>query len=174
MINRREFLKGMVGTGISSIMPAPFLLGLTLHSKDKKLSAAPVVYEEVTKGRRICYLADNMELYMKIYRCASEIDCEIFSLRPYSADMMSLNGFIYIIDRNVVGKEWWDNYVRCCNKYHWVEPCLVVDNIKDMAMPHANYVEQFDLNDPSSINSILYIIKEARVQNVLMKSSRLQ
>jgi hypothetical protein len=173
MINRREFLKGMIGAGISGIIPAPFLSDRTFNAEDRKQPPAPVEYEEVPKGRRIYYLADNMELYMKIYRCASGIDCEIFHLNPYSADMMSLNGFIYIIDRNLVGKEWWGHYVRCCNKYNWIEPCLIVDNVKDMKMPQSNYVEQFDLNDPSSISSILYIIKEARVQNVLRKSSGL-
>ena len=172
MINRRKFLEGVIGSGISSLVPYPFLSGMTLHTDDKKQSPASFEYEQVPKGRRIYYLADNMELYMKIYRCASEIDCEIFSLRPYSADMMSLNGFIYIIDRNLVGKEWWDHYVRCCNKHNLLEPCLIIDDMKDMEMPQSNYVEQFDLNDPSSISSILYIIKEARVQNILSKSWR--
>lgn len=167
MINRRDFLKGIIGTGVSSIMPAPFLSGMTLHPNDKKQADTPVDYEQVPKERRIYYLADNIELYMKIYRCASGIDCEIFSLRPFFVDGLSLNGFIYIIDRNFVGREWWDHYVQFCNRHHWIEPCLIIDDMKDMAMPQSNYVEQFDLNDPSSISSILYIIREARVQNIL-------
>ena len=166
MINRREFLKGMIGAGISGIMPAPFLSGMTLHPDDRKQSSASVEYEEMPKGKRIYYLADNMELYVRIYRCASEIGCEIFSLNPYSQDGKSLNGFIYIIDRTVVGKEWWEHYLQCCNRHNWLEPCLIIDDMKDMAMPQSNYVEQFDLNDPSSINAILFIIKEARAQNI--------
>jgi len=169
MINRRNFLKGMIGSGVLGLMPASFLSGMNLKTDDKIQPAESVQYEQIPKERRIYYYGENIEFYLKLYRCASEIDCEIFSLRPYSADMMSLNGFIYIIDRNFVGREWWDHYVRCCNKYNWLEPCLVVDNIKDMEMPKSNYVKQFDLNDPSSINSILYIIKEVRVQNVFRR-----
>jgi len=166
MINRREFLKGMIGAGISGIIPAPFLSDRTFNAEDRKQSPASVECEQVPKGRRIYYLADNMELYVRIYRCASEINCEIFFLNPYSADRMSLNGFIYIVDRNVVGREWWDHYVQCCNRHHWIEPCLIIDDVKDMAMPQSNYVEQFDFNDPSSISAILFIIKEARAQNI--------
>jgi hypothetical protein len=166
MINRRDFLKSMIGTGISSIMPTHILAGITLHPDDRKQSAASVEYEQMPKGRRIYYSANNMELYMKIYRCASGIDCEIFSINPYAVDMMSLNGFIYIIDRNFSGIEWWNHYVRCCNKYNWLEPFLVIDNVKDMEMPKSNYVRQFDLNDPSSISLMLYIIKEALAQTI--------
>jgi hypothetical protein len=163
MMNRREFLKGVIGSGIYSIMAAPFLSGIALSADS---------CDQMPKARRIYYLADNMELFVRIYWCASEIDCEIFSLNPYAPDGMSLNGFIYIIDRNFVGREWWDHYVQCCNRHHWIEPCLIIDDMKDMAMPQSKYVEQFDLNDPSSISSILYIIKEARVQNILSKSWR--
>lgn len=169
MINRRNFLKGMIGSGVLGLMPAPFLSGMTLRTDDKSQPTESVQYEQIPKERRIYYLGENTEFYLKLYRCVLEIDCEIFSLRPYSADMMSLNGFIYIIDRNFVGRKWWDHYVRCCNKYNWNEPCLIIDNIKDMEMPKSNYIKQFDLNDPSSISSILYIIKEARAQNVFRR-----
>jgi len=167
MIKRRDFMKGIIGAGISGILPATFLSDRTFNDRDRKQPPISVKCEQVPKERRIYYLADNIELYMQIYRSALSIGCEIFSLNPYSADGISLNGFIYIIDRNFVGKEWWDHHVRCCDKYGWREPCLLIDNIKNMDVLQSTYVEQFDLNDPSSINSIIYIIKEARVQNIL-------
>lgn len=171
MINRREFLKAMVGTGISSVMPAPLLFDKTFNAEDRKQLPASVECEEIPKENRIYYLADNIELYMKIYRAALSMGCEIFSLQPYSADGMSLNGFIYIIDRNYVGKEWWDHHVRCRDKYGWREPCLLIDAIKDMNMPTSTYAEQFDVNGPPSINSMINSIKEARAQNILCSQS---
>lgn len=167
MIERRDFMKDIIGVGLAGILPVTFLYDRTFNVRDRKQPPMSAECGQVPKERRIYYLADNIDLYMQIYWSTLSIGCEIFSLSPYSADGSSLNGFVYIIDRNYVGKEWWDHHIRCCDKYGWHEPCLLIDTIKDMDMPKSTYVEQFDVNDPSSINSMIYIIQEARVQNIL-------
>jgi hypothetical protein len=167
MIKRRDFMKGMIGVGLLGILPAPFLSDRPFNDRDRIQTPMSAECGQVPKGRRIYYLADNIYLYVQIHRSILSLECEIFSLSPYSADGSSLSGFVYIIDRIFVGKEWWNHHIRCCDKYGWREPCLLIDTTKDTDMPKSTYAEQFDVNDPSSISSMIYIIKEARIHNIL-------
>lgn len=173
MVNRRHFLKNLVG---SIILMNADPLSLFAGNNDLKSHEANVIetpHIEIPRDRRIFCQVENQQLETEIEKCAQDIGCEVLYGEPFSPDLLALGGFIHILDRNLVGRLWWYQYISICSEDEWDEPCLIVDNIKDMDIPKSNYVKQFDLNDPSSISSILYIIKEARLQYVLMKSSRL-
>lgn len=170
MINRREFLKGLIINSFFNFMPGPLIANIKFHTDRKVESPQSVEPKERPRDKRIFCQVENEPVEIEIERCAKDIGCEVLYGEPFSPDILALGGFIYIIDRNFVGRDWWEIYVRSCDDYHCDEPCLIVDNIEDMELPKSNYVAQFDLSDPASITSILHAVTEARVLNVFKNS----
>lgn len=114
-----------------------------------------------------CQLGD-CDFTLSITKLAREKGCEIFVTEPFSTDILNLDGFIYILDRNYTGRAIWEEYVTCCDKYELKEPRLIVDTILDWELlktiynhrgEKLNYIRQFDLQDPNSVRVILKIIK---------------
>ena len=169
-MNRRQFLKGILGSAVlaGSASP-PVAASIQSHNPLTIPSLKRIKPGERLCDRRIFCQFDNQELETEIERCATEIGCEVLYGEPFSLDILILGAFIYIIDRNLVGKDIWEEYARFCDEGKWDEPCLIVDNIKDMSYPKLSYVLQCDLNDPASITSILYVIKESKIQNLLKR-----
>lgn len=153
MLNRRDFLTGFVGTGITlgiTNLDAATSIASLCDTSSKPLS---VQINPMRKKRIFCQF-DNQILEATAKKCAKGVYWEVLYGEPFSPDIVILNGFINIIDRNLVGKKWWDEYVRCLNEYGWDELCLIVDNNKGWALPQKQCVLQYDLDDPASIREI--------------------
>ena len=159
MINRRTFLKGVIGT---SIIPA------SLFSKTNIANSQYEILRHLysPRDRRIFCQFEHQELETEIEKCAQKIGCEVLYGEPFSPDILALGGLIFILDRNLVGIDMWEEYVGMCDEFKWDEPCLIVDIIEEWPLPKSNYVSIFDLNDPASVTSIIYVIKEAKIQNI--------
>jgi hypothetical protein len=168
VMNRREFIKSLIGTGVYSILPASLSQGLQYD--DKGSDFASLLNEltvESSREKRIFCQIEHMSLESEIEECAQQIGCEILYGAPFSPDLLALGGFIYILDRNFVGKFWWNEFVLLCDEYKWKEPCILVDTIKDLKTPKTNLVRQIDITDALSTENILHVIKETRAQNII-------
>ncbi len=170
MMNRRQFLKGILGTAVltNTVFPP---VNASMQLLDPLIILSPKLIKpgERLRDRRIFCQFNHQELETEIERCAPEIGCEVLYGEPFSVDILILGAFIYIIDRNLMDRDIWEEYIRHCDEGRWDDPCLVVDSVKDMSFPKSSYVSQFNLDDPASITSILYVIKEARIQNLLKR-----
>jgi hypothetical protein len=164
VVKRREFIKGLIGTGLYSVLPASLSQGL--QDENKGPISASQLSERPSEKRIFCQI-EHASLESEIEDCARQIGCEVLHGEPFSPDILALGGFIYILDRNLVGRFWWDEYVSICNEYEWQEPCIMVDNIKELKAPESNIVIQIDLTDASSMEKILHVIKETRAQNIM-------
>ena len=137
-MNRREFLKGIIGSGLYSVIPE----SLDRYLQDSDICSVPLSQSNIPKERprdmRIFCQVENQKLETEIENCAQEIGCEVIYGEPFSPDLLALGGFIYILDRNVVGRFWWDQYISICNEYEWHEPCILVDTMKNKKLPKSN------------------------------------
>jgi hypothetical protein len=168
VMNRREFIKSLIGTGLYSILPASLSQGLQYDDKGSDFaSLSNKLTAESPREKRIFCQIEHMSLESDIEECAQQIGCEILYGEPFSPDLLALGGFIYILDRNFVGKFWWNEFVSMCDEYKWKEPCILVDTIQTLNQPKSNFIMQVNLADTVSITPILYVIKETRVQNMM-------
>ena len=68
-----------------------------------------------------------------------------------------------IIDRDIVGHDLWREYVEIfdpCGCYD--TPIFIIDNNKDLPIPKFKYVYQFDLDNKTTIPTIMKTIKQMR------------
>lgn len=158
MINRRIFLKSLMNSSILG-MVAPSLIGGMGLKDILKLQSPEFVYSNrMPEERRIFCMFDNKELEEEIKKCAKEIDHEIIYGEPFSPDILVLSGFFNVIDRNLVGRDMWEEYVSCCNEFGWTGLCCIIDNIRDLNLPESMYVIYCEMDIPNEISSIIEIM----------------
>jgi hypothetical protein len=68
-----------------------------------------------------------------------------------------------VVDRNLLGRNLWHQYVQFCDETADDAPCLIVDGIKGWGYPRIKCVRQFDPNRKESVESILGIIRTMRL-----------
>jgi hypothetical protein len=166
LMNRREFIKGLIGTGLYNVLPASLSQGLQYEYKGS--TSASQLSERPREKRIFCQI-EHTSLESEIEDCARQIGCEVLHGEPFSPDILALGGFIYILDRKLVGKFWWDEYVSIYKQFKWSEPCILVDTIQNLKLPKSPCVIQIDLTDASSTEKILQAIKAMRAQNIVMR-----
>jgi hypothetical protein len=162
MVNRRDFIKGIAGlTAASAFYPALNPDTLIAAINDNGLSCE--VIKEPDKAfipkRIFCQFEDD-NLSAAITKLAEEINCEVIDGAPFSSDMLAFSGFVNLIDRNLIDREMWQEYVRWYDEFRSDETCIIVDNmVLDMPMPVSRYMPTFDLNNPYTIPAIITTIK---------------
>ena len=161
MVDRREFLKSLIGASFFSFIPAPFMNTINLYNDETLPSSELIISKEGPRNRRIFCLFDNPELEAEIERCAEEIGCEVLHGEPCSPDILVLGGFVNIVDRKLVGEDYWELYTGFHDEYGWDDSCFIVDNSENMIFPKSLRFVHFDLNDPISIRTIVISIKVA-------------
>ena len=164
IMNRRKFLKSLIGACFYSVIPVSFSTYLQGRDIYPILLSHSYIPKERERHMRIFCQVENQKLETEIEKCAKEIGCEVLYGEPFSPDLVALGGFIYILDRNIVGELWWEEYVSMCDDYRWDEPCILVDTMTNLTVPRSNVVMQFDLTNNLSLYQILYIIKETRLK----------
>jgi hypothetical protein len=168
MVNRRHFLKNLIGSiFLMNADPLSLFAGNNeLKSHEANVIETPHI--EIPRDRRIFCQVENSSLEKEIEQCADFIGCEVIYGEPFSPDLLVTGAFIFVLDRNYVGQDWWDAYVSFCNEFKWNEPCLIVDAINNMVLPNSNYVARFYPGNPTSIASLLNVIKEVMANNTPM------
>ena len=77
-------------------------------------------------------------------------------------DIHAVGAFIQIVDRHLLGKDLWDEYVQFSNECYDDCPCVLVDNIRNWKLPTTKYILQYDLANKDTIPSIIRLIWEMR------------
>src|SRR3990170_6032655 len=93
VVDRREFLKSVIGASFFSFIPAPFINTINLDNDETLPSPELIISKESPRNRRIFCLFDHPELEAEIERCAEEIGCEVLHGEPCSPDILVLGGF---------------------------------------------------------------------------------
>jgi PAS domain-containing protein len=165
MVNRRDFIKGIAGlTAASAFYPVLNPDTLLAAIDDNGLSCE--VIREPDKAfipkRIFCQFEDD-NLRTAITKLAEDMNCEVIDGAPFSTDMLALSGFVNLIDRNIIDKEMWQEYVQWYDEFRRDETCIIVDNILlGMPMPVSRYMPVFDLNNPYAVPAIITTIKALR------------
>lgn len=165
MLDRRDFIKGIAGLTAASAF-YPVLDPDTLISAIDVNGLSCEVIKETDKAfipKTIFCQFENQKLDAAIAKCAEEINCEVIEGTPFTPDMLALSGFVNIIDRNLIGREMWQEYVQWYDEFRRDETCIIVDNIiLDMPMPVSRYMPVFDLNNPYAVPAIITTIKSLK------------
>jgi hypothetical protein len=163
MIDRRNFLKTFLGSMMLINTNPRRLFARDIPPDSHAVTLTQTIHTENHKDRRIFCQIENYKLEFEIERCAADFGCDVHYGEPFSPDLLVAQCFIYILDRNYVGQDYWEWYVGFCDEFNEQEPCLLVDTISDMALPKSNYTAQFNPDDPASITSLLNTIIEVRI-----------
>lgn len=165
MLDRRDFIKGIAGlTAASAFYPVldPDTLISAIDNNSLSCEVIKEPYKAFTPKTIFCQLKDQ-KLEAAITKLAEEINCEIIDGSPFSTDMLALSGFfVNIIDRNLIDREMWQEYIQWYDEFRRDETCIIVDNILDMPMPVSRYMPVFDLNNPYAVPAIITTIKSLK------------
>lgn len=165
MVNRRNFIKGIAGLTAASALSAVLDPCAVIAAIDDKGLSCEVIREpsKAFLPKTIFCQFEDERLEAAIATCAEEINCEVINGAPFTTDMLSFSGFVNIIDRNLIDKEIWEEYVRWYDEFRRDETCIIVDNmLLDMPMPVSRYMPAFDLNNPYAVPAIITTIKALR------------
>ena len=161
MIDRRNFIKKTAFAGIAFGISNPLLSSAT----NKVNNSSNILRSNYTGFRwdkTIFCQFDNHELQKRVEKCAKEIDCKVYYGEPDSPDIIAVPYFVSIVDRDIVGRKWWVEYIEHCFCVDDKTPCIMVnrDNFDAMCeFPAGNYVYAY--YSPKT-NRILNMIKKIK------------
>lgn len=166
MESRRKFLKLTMGAlGYATILPStiPVLAANLIERKEEDHTVGPT-RSGIAWRRNIFCQFDHEGLKDAIEKCAIEKDCTIFYGTNGAPDIHACPAFVMIVDRNAVGFDLWKEYVEYSDMNGDDIPCFIIDNIRHLPLPKKKYVYQFDLNDETSIPTIVKTITEMKTE----------
>lgn len=158
MLKRRDFLKGAIGT--LAMLNVPVSLSWASTAKESGDSMDTEI--EPMWQRTILCQFDNPAIKEAVERLAKDTGCDIWHGRPGWPDIIVVPCFIAIVDRNLIGEEIWNDYLRFCAEVNDDTPCVIVDEIKHLGLPKSKDVSRVNTNDPASINAVKEIIIASR------------
>lgn len=154
MLKRREFLKGALGT--LAVLNIP--VALSWAATDEKSAGSKGTGVEPMWQRTILCQFDNSALKEAVEGVAKDISCDIWYGKSGWPDIFAIPCFITIVDRNLVGDEIWNEYLRFCEEVNDDTPCVIVDDMSHLGLPKNKDVSRINTNDPASINAVKQII----------------
>ena len=164
MLNRRDFIKNMAGLTAGSAFYPVLDPGALLSAIDENSLSIELINEPdkpFLPKTIFCQFRDE-KLRKAIVKCAEEINCEVINKVSISNDILSLGGFVNIIDRNLIDRDMWHEYVKWYDEFRRDETCIIVDNmLSDMPMP-SRYMPAFDLNNPYAVHAIVSTIRSLK------------
>jgi hypothetical protein len=116
----------------------------------------------ITWRRNIFCQFEHEVLKTAVEKCATDTDCTIFYGTSGDPDIHACPAFVMIVDRNIIGHDLWREKVEYDDSTNDDTPCFIVDNIKDLPYPKKKYVYQFDLNNETSIPTIITTITQMK------------
>ena len=111
---------------------------------------------------------NNKKLKSELEKWVIENDCELCWGVPRTPDIIAIPYFVSVIDRNVLGEESWEMYLRYHDndeddpEYWQTEVCIIVDDRKDMELPGYDQVLCFDLRYEESIRWVINAVDMAK------------
>jgi hypothetical protein len=187
MLKRRDFLKGAVGGVGAFCLFNPLSLaarqGISEHSGDSQNQEVGVLNPSYLETIVCCF--DNPKLKRMIEHLAKEINCDVryydygngwFAIEAWSS------GFIAIVDRNLIDRAAWDEYIMLCEEAEaWkpdpndeelqriledlpeANPVVVVDSLN---WPTNKYVCPINPKSRGAIDKIRQLIMKTKIQAV--------
>ncbi len=145
MLDRRDFIKGIAGLTAASAFYPVFDADTLISAIDDNGLSCEVIKEpdKAFIPNRIFCQFENQKLKAAIAKCAEEINCEVIVGAPFSTDVLAFSGFVNIIDRNLIEREMWQEYVQWYDEFRRDETCIIVDNILGMPLPVSRYMPAF-------------------------------
>jgi len=110
---------------------------------------------------------DNKKLKSELEKWVIENNCELCWGVPRTPDIIAIPYFVSVIDRNVLGEESWEMYLRYHDndeddpEYWQTEVCIIVDDKRDMELPRYDQVLCFDLRYEESITWVINAVDMA-------------
>lgn len=113
---------------------------------------------------------NDIKLMNEILEFADTIDCEVVEGKRNWSDIVTTPAFILIIDRNVIGQEYWDLYIESLDDTEIEIPCIVIDDNNLFQSPKISSIEYMlptKENIPKILDSIntAYIIAQEIFEN---------
>lgn len=153
-MKRREFLKGALGTLAVLNIPVP----LSWAATDEKTGDSMDTKIEPMWQRTILCQFDSPALKEAVEGLAKDTGCNIWHGKPGWPDIIAVPYFIAIVDRNLIGEEIWNEYLRFCEEVNDDTPCVIIDEMSHLGLPKNKDVSRINTNDPGSINAVKEII----------------
>jgi len=164
-MNRRVFIKALIATAIGAGLGDEKLSGSDDHSmvgaQDCDLRTSPLPW-----SRTIFCQSAQVPLRNALDDFARNNQCQVRFCDDDSPDIIAIGSFVHVVDRNLLGRDLWRQYVQFCDETADDAPCLIVDGIKGWGYPTTKCVRQFDPNREKSVESIIGII---RIMRLIMK-----
>ncbi len=85
------------------------------HSNDKPMWLSSI-YVQI----------DNPNLESHLFSLAKQLECEL--LTGDTSDIIAIPCFAIVVDRTVVGRKWWREYIEYRSLTNDKTPCIVIDN----------------------------------------------
>jgi len=88
---------------------------------------------------------NNPILVNKLEELAENLNCDLLVGDNDSPDIVALPHFIAIINRNVLGDEWWNYYLDYLKESGDKNPCIILDNDSEFVSPrlkNLHYIEE--------------------------------
>lgn len=184
MLKRRDFLKGAVGGAGAFCLFNPLSLAASDEtsedsggSQNQEVGVLNPSYLETI----VCCF-DNPKLQRMIERLAKEINCDVHYYDDGCFAIEAGFGFIAIVDRNLINREDWDEYIawyeeddawkpdpndeelqRISEDLPETNPVVVVDSLN---WPTNKYVRQINPKSRGAIDKIRQLIMKTKIQAV--------
>ena len=184
MLKRRDFLKGAVGGAGALCLFNPLSLaasqGISKDSGGSQNQEEGILNPSYLETIVCCF--DNPKLQRMIERLAKEINCDVHYYDDGCFAIEAGFGFIAIVDRNLIDREDWGEYIawheedeawkpdpndeelqRILEDLPETNPLVVVDSLN---WPTNKHVCQINLKSRGAIDKIRQLIMKTKIQAV--------
>jgi hypothetical protein len=159
-MNRRELIKGCVvsvcGLSLDNKLLPSCVAGIMTPTKQVKIPP-PLAWR-----RTVFCETNNSILKTALMEFAENNDCSLWFCENDDPDIHATGAFVQIVDRRLLGKRLWDEYVQFSDECYDDCPCILIDNIRNWKMPQTKYIIHYDPDHQDTVPSIIRLIGEMR------------
>lgn len=177
MLKRRDFLKGAIGGVGALCLFNPLSLaarqGISEDSGDSQNQVVGALNPSYLETIVCCF--DNPKLKRMIERLAKEINCNVHYC-DYDNGCFAIEaglGFITIVDRKLINREDWDEYIAWCegNEALKTDPpkvnaLIILGLDRNIRLPKNKFVSWFNMKSPYVIDNIGQHIMKIKILGV--------
>jgi len=161
MHNRRKFLKSFLAGGVAVGMGAKTDIKANVLSGSLENDELPNGF--AMKTTIFCQIADP-QLASSLNWPAKNLSCDLYNGKPITADIFATPYFIAIVDRNIVGKELWTEYLEFRKEVDDTTPFILVDYLGDSdGWEIDEHMEICDIGNRDQVRYIVERIKETHL-----------
>jgi cell division protein FtsZ len=117
-------------------------------------------YKKPHWAKNIFCQVENKELSIELEMLAREMNCTIRRGEPFTPDILATPYFISIVDRNLIGEEYWNLFLQFCRETKDDTPLIIVDELPHLELPDHKNILLVDLKNPQAIGEIKSAIRK--------------